>query len=723
MGVIKNLPNWAFRLTRLIIKSIVILASALILESFVKADVLPKRSEEFPGLVQQLKAHIERVDQQAEKLKAPDFPDNKDWFNSAPLSLNKQLSGKIVVLDFWTYCCINCIHILPDLVELEKRYAGYPVAFVGVHSAKFDNEKVSANIREAVLRYEIDHPVVNDDEMQMWRKIGVRSWPSLAVIGPKGNLMLLASGEGNKQLIDACITAALEFYPNNLFRHDPIPLSPEKEKITVNSSLRYPGKLAIDTKAKRLYISDSNNHRIIVTDLDGKFLEVIGTGRIGLNDGPYNKAQFFRLQGLALHKEKLYVADAENHALRVVDLKSKIVTTLIGNGNQGRDYKGGRGGKEQLISTPWDVYVESEKVFIAMAGTHQIWTYDLKKKTAQNFSGNGSEQNLNHPDPLQAAWAQPSGLTIGMNELFIADSESSTVRSINLNSGSTRTIAGGEDAKPRNLFAFGDIDGIGESAKMQHVLGVQWWEEEEKIIVADTYNHRLKLLDPKTGEVKQWVGSGKSGLKDGKGLDSQLSEPSGFALNSKANKLYVADTNNHVIRTIDLTSKEIKTLNLSGVPTPMEPIAPRSLRLAELPGTPSIRTSPLNLTKDTQGELILNLKLPKGHHLTEAAGSRWQVIADKDIPINIDEDIAAGPLKENTTINIPINLKEDARDGIVRVEAIAYFCKDEGECQISGVMFEIPVMLGQSPNNKIELNHTFKSQVAKFGLPFEHDKN
>ena len=721
--MIKNLPNCAFRLTRLDIKSIVILASAVILESIVKADVLPKRSEEFPGLVQQLKAHIERVDQQAEKLKAPDFPDGKDWFNSAPLSLNKQLSGKIVVLDFWTYCCINCIHILPDLVELEKRYAGYPVAFVGVHSAKFDNEKVSANIREAVLRYEIDHPVVNDDEMQMWRKIGVRSWPSLAVIGPKGNLMLLASGEGNKQLIDACITAALEFYPNNLFRHDPIPLSPEKEKITVNSSLRYPGKLAIDTKEKRLYISDSNNHRIIVTDLVGKFVEVIGTGRIGLNDGPYNKAQFFRLQGLALHKEKLYVADAENHALRVVDLKSKIVTTLIGNGTQGRDYKGGRGGKKQLISTPWDVYVESEKVFIAMAGTHQIWTYDLKKKTAQNFSGNGSEQNLNHPDPLQAAWAQPSGLTIGMNELFIADSESSTVRSINLNSGSTRTIAGGEDAKPRNLFAFGDIDGIGERAKMQHVLGVQWWEEEEKIIVADTYNHRLKLLDPKTGEVNKWIGSGKSGLKDGKGLDSKLSEPSGFALDSKANKLYVADTNNHVIRMIDLISKEIKTLNLSGVPTPMEPIAPRSLRLAELPGTPSIRTSPLNLTKDSQGELILNLKLPKGHHLTEAAGSRWQVIADKDIPINIDEDIAAGPLKKNTTINIPINLKEDARDGIVRVEAIAYFCKDEGECQISGVMFEIPVMLGQSPNNKIELNHTFKSQVAKFGLPFEYDKN
>jgi hypothetical protein len=155
----------------------------------------------------------------------------------------------------------------------------------------------------------------------------------------------------------------------------------------------------------------------------------------------------------------------------------------------------------------------------------------------------------------------------------------------------------------------------------------------------------------------------------------------------------------------------------------MKPIAPRSLRLAELPGTPSIKTSPFNLTPDKKGELILNLKLPSGYHLTEATGSRWQVIDDKDIPIKIDEDRAAGAIKENTTINIPIKLKENAKDGIVRVEAIAYFCKDEGVCQISGVLFEIPVILGQSTNKKIELNHTFNSQVANFGLPFEQNKN
>ena len=680
-----------------------------------QAADLPPRSPQFPRLLEQLKAHVERVDQQAERLRAPAFPDDKDWFNSPPLSFDRELAGKVVVLDFWTYCCINCIHVLPDLAELEERYAGYPVAFVGVHSAKFENEKVSSNIRDAVLRYEIAHPVVNDDTMQMWQQVGVRSWPSMAVVGPRGNLLLLVSGEGNKEVIDACISAALAFYPDKSFRHDPVPMSPEKDKQRIDSPLRYPGKLAVDAVGQRLFISDSNHHRIIVTDLDGNFIDSIGSGRIGLVDGGYDEARFFRLQGLAYHDGKLYIADAENHALRVVDLNAKTVATLVGNGTQGRDYQGGKGGREQPISTPWDVFVEGSQVFIAMAGTHQIWSYDLKAGIAKNYSGNGSEQNLNRNDRLLAAWAQPSGLSVGNGELFIADSESSTVRAINLTSGATRTIAGGENAQPRNLFAFGDKDGIGEAARMQHVLGVLWWPSEQKIIVADTYNHRLKLVDPKTGEAKRWVGSGKPGLRDGKGLDAQFSEPSGFALGPRSRRLFVADTNNHVIRVVDLKSLDVITLKLSGIPPAIEPVAPRSLRLADLPGTPTIRTQPLRLAKGNTGTLTLTLNLPANHHYTDDAGSRWQVIADEASPIVIDESKAAGALKENETIRIPVRLKAGAEGGLLRVEALAYFCEEAGPCQVAGVLFEIPVALGQASEKPVALIHTFRSQAAALG--------
>jgi hypothetical protein len=361
------------------------------------------------------------------------------------------------------------------------------------------------------------------------------------------------------------------------------------------------------------------------------------------------------------------------------------------------------------------VFVEGSQVFIAMAGTHQIWSYDLKAGIAKNYSGNGSEQNLNRNDRLLAAWAQPSGLSVGNGELFIADSESSTVRAINLTSGATRTIAGGENAQPRNLFAFGDKDGIGEAARMQHVLGVLWWPSEQKIIVADTYNHRLKLVDPKTGEAKRWVGSGKPGLRDGKGLDAQFSEPSGFALGPRSRRLFVADTNNHVIRVVDLESLDVTTLKLSGIPAAIEPVAPRSLRLADLPGTPTIRTQPLRLAKGNTGTLTLTLNLPANHHYTDDAGSRWQVIADEASPIVIDESKAAGALKENETIRIPVRLKAGAEGGLLRVEALAYFCEEAGPCQVAGVLFEMPVALGQAPGKPVALIHTFRSQATALG--------
>jgi len=529
----------------------------------------------------------------------------------------------------------------------------------------------------------------------------------------------MVSGEGNKEVIDACISASLAFYPKKIFRHDPVPISPEKDKQQIGSPLRYPGKLAIDPDGERLFISDSNHHRIVVTNLDGKFIDTIGSGRIGLADGGYDEAQFFRLQGLAYHDGLLYVADSENHALRVVDTNTKTVSTLVGNGTQGRDYQGGKDGREQVISTPWDVFIEGDQAFIAMAGTHQIWSYDLKAKIAKNYSGNGSEQNLNRDDRLLAAWAQPSGLSVGNGELFIADSESSTVRAIDLTNGATRTIAGGENAKPRNLFAFGDKDGIGEAARMQHVLGVHWWPSEQKVIIADTYNHRLKLVDPKTGEAKRWVGSGKPGLRDGKGLDAEFSEPSGFALDPRARRLFVADTNNHAIRVVDLKSLGVTTLKLSGIPAAIEPVTPRSLRLADLPGTPTIRTKPLRLTKGTTGTLTLSLKLPPNHHFTAGAGNRWQVIADRSSPLIVDEAKAAGALKENETIRIPVTLRDEDKGGLVRVEAIAYFCEEDGPCQVSGVLFEVPVTPAQSLGKTVALNHTFSNQASQFGLSID----
>ncbi|MBI4586454.1 MAG: hypothetical protein HY717_20785 [Planctomycetes bacterium] len=673
------------------------------------------------SLLQDLRKHIEKVDALAKDLQIPDFPKGKEWFNSPPLSFKKELLGKITILDFWTYCCINCMHVLPELAALEEKYAGYPVAFIGVHSAKFENERVSENIRQAVLRYEIGHPVVNDDQMEMWRGIGVRSWPTLVVVGPRPNLLLMVSGEGNKEVIEACIQAALQFYPAEAFRHEPVPVALEKDKQVIHSPLRFPGKLAVDPAGQRLFISDSNHNRIVITDLEGNFREAAGTGRRGLRDGPFHQAAFNRPQGLAFSDPHLYVADAENHALRRVDLKAKTVTTLAGNGFQGRDYQGGGIGAGQLLSTPWDVAVYEGKVFIAMAGSHQIWTYDPAAGACSAYSGSGAEQNLNSRRRELAAWAQPSGLSTGKGQLFVADSESSAVRSIDLASGATRTIAGGDDENPMNLFAFGDRDGKRDGARLQHPLGVLWVERLRRVVVADTYNHRLKLVDPESDAVESWAGSGKAGLKDGQGLEAQFSEPAGLALSPDGQSLFVADANNHAIRTVDLGSRQVRTLALKGIPEAQGAFPPRSQRLADWPDLPTFRSNPMKLAPGSQGKLLLRLKLPEGFHYTEGAGSRWQILAGDGLPVSIAEESASGPIEKAGDLAIPLTSVKEKASGMLRLEALAYFCKDQGPCRLGAVLFEVPIEVNEPGKDAVELEHTFGDQGRSFGKAVQAD--
>lgn len=663
--------------------------------------------------------HIKRVD--AIDLRAPDFPEGKEWFNSPPLRFSKELAGKITVLDFWTYCCINCIHILPDLAALEEKYAGYPVAFVGVHSAKFENERVSENIRQAVLRYEITHPVINDDEMSVWRAIGVPSWPTLAVVGPKRNLLLRVSGEGNKDVIDVCIEAALEYYPKEVFRYDPVPMALEREKASggaSRSALRFPGKLAIDGAGKRLFISDSNHNRVVVTDLSGKFIEAIGRGRRGLVDGSYAEARFNLPQGVAYHDGVLWVADAENHALRRVDLRARTVTTVAGNGEQGRDYRGGGSGRAQALSTPWDVVVHDGAVIVAMAGTHQIWTHDIESGVSRVLSGSGRELNLNSSDPLLAAWAQPSGLTIGAGELFVADSESSSIRAIEIDGGATRAIVGGDESNPRNLFAFGDVDGIGGEARLQHVLGVIWIERLKRVAVADTYNHRIKLVDPEKRAVEAWIGSGVAGLKDGVGLAARFSEPSGFAITPDERTLYIADTNNHAIRVLDIDSKRVTTLELTGVPRSMSRDHPRARRLADLPGAVRITSDALVLEPNGEATLRLALSLPAGHEYTKGAGSRWQVLHEEASAslIVIDEAKAAGKLVAGEEVVIPLRGAAAAAKGTVRIEALAYHCKGDSACRVDAIVVDVPIEVvpagsARKTRSEISVRHAFAGTV------------
>src|SRR5262249_53272659 len=388
----------------------------------------------------------------------------RGWLNTAkPLSL-AALKGKIVLLDFWTYGCINCIHIIPDLKKLEAKYANQLVV-IGVHSAKFENEKQTENIRRIILRYELEHPVYNDADFRVWQSYGVRAWPTQVLIDPAGYVVGAASGEGNYEVIDKAVGKLVEeFRRRGELNEEPLKLTLERATVG-DLPLAFPGKILADAAGKRLFIADSNHNRIVITSLDGTLIDTVGTGEHGAVDGAFNKASFYRPQGMALDGDLLYVADTENHLIRQIDLKSRSVATIAGTGMQMREYFKSGPALTVALSSPWDLQLVGRTLYIAMAGPHQIWKMDLEKKEVSTFAGSGREARRDGP-LLDAGFAQPSGLAASGNTLYVADSEANIIRAIDLTSGQVKTVVGGD------LFEFGDKDGEGDNVRLQHPLGL-----------------------------------------------------------------------------------------------------------------------------------------------------------------------------------------------------------------------------------------------------------
>ena len=473
---------------------------------------------------------------------APELIGAQGWLNtSKPLTI-AELKGKIVLLDFWTYGCINCIHIIPDLKKLEAKYAN-DLVVIGVHSGKFTNERETENIRKIIVRYGLEHPVANDADFKIWDAYDVQAWPTQVLIDPNGNLALKTTGEGQLNLLDKKIGETVaQFRASGKLNEKPLKFALERDKST-DTSLLFPGKVLADAGSNRLFIADSSHNRIVVTNLDGILLETIGNGAAALSDGDFKTASFKRPQGMALDGNFLYVADTENHAIRRVDLTAKKVETVAGTGAQG-GYGEGGAAKTTQLNSPWDVQLVGRELYIAMAGLHQIWRMDLDKNEIKPFAGSGREARVDG-SLEESAFAQPSGLASDGKMLYVADAESNIIRMIDLTKQAVKTLAGG------NLFDFGDKDGTGDDARFQHPLGVAVFGKE--ILLADTYNHKIKRLDPVSQTVKALFGAGKT----------DFYEPGGLSV--AGNKLYVADTNNNRIRLVDLRTKQISTLEIKGL--------------------------------------------------------------------------------------------------------------------------------------------------------------
>ena len=473
-----------------------------------------------------------------------------DWINTdGPLRLD-ELRGKVVLLDFWASSCINCMHVIPDLKRLERTYPDALVV-IGVHSGKFFAERETDNVRTAVLRYEIEHPVVNDSAMQVWQLYGIRAWPTLVLIDPAGRVVSQKSGEGVFETFDGAIAELIAgFDAEGKLDRRPLDLSPERRPLAP-SVLAFPGKVLADTSCGRLFISDTNHNRILVVSLaNSTLIDIIGSGTAGLTDGDFSASAFNHPQGLALEEDVLYIADTENHAIRRADLVRRRIETIAGTGGQATISSRSGPGPATSLNSPWDLVVCEGLLYIAMAGSHQIWRMDIATQYVEPHAGSGREGRIDGP-LLSAALAQPSGLTTDGDKLYFADSEVGAVRSADMHSGGrVETIVGGD------LFEFGDRDATGFEARLQRPLGIAC--NQGYLYVADSYNNKIKRVGLRDRLAVTFLGTGEAGLTDGD-LPG-FYQPAGLTLANGT--LYIADTNNHAIRVADLHTGRVDTLRI-----------------------------------------------------------------------------------------------------------------------------------------------------------------
>lgn len=444
------------------------------------------------------------------------------WLNTTrPLTV-EDMQGRLVLLDFWTYGCINCMQVIPDLEALEKMF-GNQLLVIGVHSAKFEGEKGNDRILDAAKRFGLEHPVINDSDYAIWKSYKVTAWPTLILLAPDGRELERFIGEGHLEKMKTAIAKAAPKVTNTT------PLTGVVSHKASTGTLSYPARLAASADGI-IYIADSGHHRILGVDDTGKIRLTIGNGTNGLKDGTYNQAQFNLPRGLVVVDDHLYVADTNNHAIRKIDLKKQTVQTVAGNGKKGD------------VASPWDLdLMEDQRTLaVAMAGRHQLMALNTRSDNLSVLAGNGAE-DIKDDRASRAELAQPSGISNEGNKVFFVDAESSALRV--LEDGNIRTLIG------TGLFNFGKEDGIYPTAKLQHPQGLA--AAQDAIYIADTYNNAIRVYDRATSTLSTLA------LPDG----SSLNEPGDVLLIGR--KLWIADTNNHAIKVYDLDAQTLTDVALN----------------------------------------------------------------------------------------------------------------------------------------------------------------
>jgi DNA-binding beta-propeller fold protein YncE len=467
--------------------------------------------------------------------------------------------------------------------------------------------------------------------------------------------------------------------------------------------LAFPGKVLADEDGSRLFIADSNHNRIVVADLDTyEVLDVIGGVEAGDLDGGYAAARFNKPQGMTLSADGniLYVADTENHTLRAVDLVVQEVSTIAGTGEQARYRADGGIGTAAALNSPWDLVRVDDVLYIAMAGPHQLWRYDLTTGEVAVHSGSGAEDVIDGPHGA-AELAQPSGITTDGTVLYFADSEGSAIRASDVDpAGSVRTLVG------TGLFDFGDQDGIGDEVLLQHPLGVEYVDGQ--VYVADTYNSKLKVIDPMTRETVSLAGDVAGGYQDGSLVEARFDEPGGISYGS--GKLYVADTNNHAIRVIDLAADTVTSIVF---PNPELLQAERDVVVAAQPSSDDAVLLDAQMVSRGDGTITFNFDLPEGYKINTIASSSVEWLPDGTVVQIAADSLSQVVVDLHESLTVPVVWAEG--EGVVAADLNIFYCEaiNESLCFIERVQVQQPVEVSgdDSAGSELTMTHTIVPPV------------
>ncbi|WP_327354748.1 NHL domain-containing thioredoxin family protein [Streptomyces sp. NBC_01304] len=586
------------------------------------------------------------------RVRAPELLGKGGWLNTGgrPYTL-ADLRGRIVILDFWTFCCINCLHVLDELRELEQKHRD-TVVIIGVHSPKFVHEAEHQAVVDAVERYEVHHPVLDDPELATWKQYAVRAWPTLVVIDPEGYVVAQHAGEGHAHAIETLVEELeAEHGAKGTLRRGDGPYVPPEP---VATDLRFPGK-AVLLPSGNLLVSDSTRHQLVELAADGETV----VRRVGSGERGFGPDSFSEPQGLAVLPDgKVVVADTVNHALRTYDPASGEVETVAGTGRQWWQGSPTAGpAREVDLSSPWDVAWFDGLVWIAMAGVHQLWTYDPSDGTVAVAAGTTNEGLVD--GPAGEAWfAQPSGLAVSADgeRLWIADSETSALRWI-AKDHVVRTAVG------TGLFDFGHRDGAAEQALLQHPLGVTALPDGS-VAVSDTYNHALRRYDPASGEVTT--------------LATDLREPSDAVLVGE--DIVVVESARHRLTRLRLPEEAVR----------VEAVAHRTQRAA---------------TEVAPGKLQLDVvfQAPAGQKLDTRYGPSTRLLVSSTPPELLLDGEGAG-----TDLARPVTLNPAVEEGVLHVSAMAASCDDDPSneypaCHVHQQDWGVPVRLTEGGADRLAL--------------------